>query len=47
MQKHKWMQTTNIFIDARMLPSLMTNNDWTWNIKKYFTKLNGKINIKI
>lgn len=28
------MQTTNIFIDVTMLPSLMTNNDWTWSIKK-------------
>jgi hypothetical protein len=42
---------TNIFPNARMLPSLITNiitnKDWTWNIKKCFTKVNGKININI
>jgi hypothetical protein len=30
-----------------MLPSLITNKDWIWNIKKCFTKINEKININI
>ncbi len=36
------MQTTNIFIDVRMLPSLMTNNDWTWSIKKKIHQIKWK-----
>ncbi len=41
------LQTKNVFSYVKILPSLITNKNWTWNIKKCFTKINGKININI